>query len=183
MAAASTARRSCWKRRVTRFETPSYPWSISSLPTFPASALQGRNGEGPMDQVETAAREKSRWRRIVDYPLVTMVIAVALYIVTVIVAGALDKLLMPNIPGFSFEMKFDLLGIPLLLLLYVFVIAKLGERPHNDYRDPKALRHLLLGIAAGLGIFSVAVAIAAGLGVYHVTGLGDLSGLLAALVG
>ena len=136
-----------------------------------------------MDQVEAAAKEKPRWRRIIDYPLVAMLIAVALFIVTTIVAGALGKLLMPNIPGFSFEMKFDVFGIPLLILLYVFVIARLGERPHNDYRDHKALRHLLIGIGAGLGIFSVAVAIAAALGVYHVRGEGDLSGLLAAFIG
>ena len=52
-----------------------------------------------MDQVEAAAKEKPRWRRIIDYPLVAMLIAVALFIVTTIVAGALGKLLMPNIPA------------------------------------------------------------------------------------
>lgn len=129
-----------------------------------------------------AVPEKSVWRRIVDYPLVTMVVAVLLYIFTVIVAGALDKLLMPTIPGFTFEMKFDILAIPLLILLYMLVIRRLGEHPRDDYRDPKAARHLLIGLGAGLGIFSLAVAIAAALGIYQVQGEGDLTGFLPALI-
>jgi hypothetical protein len=134
-----------------------------------------------MDEVQ-AVQEKSLWRRIVDYPLVTMVIAVLLYVLTVVVAGLLDKLLMPRIPGFTFEMKFDLLAIPLLILLYMFVIRRMGEHPRDDYRDPKAVRHLLIGLGAGLGIFSLAVAIAAALGIYRVQGEGDFSGFLPALI-
>jgi membrane protease YdiL (CAAX protease family) len=134
-----------------------------------------------MDEVATTA-EKPLWRRIVDYPLVAMVIATFLYVVAISIAGALDKTVMPPIAGFSFEMKFDILAIPLLIIVYELVIRHLGEHPRDDYRDPAALRHLLIGLGAGLGIFSVAVAAAAALGVYRVTGEGDLSGLLAALI-
>jgi uncharacterized protein len=134
-----------------------------------------------MDEVATAA-EKPLWRRIVDYPLVAMVIAIFLYVVAISIAGALDKTVMPPIAGFSFEMKFDILAIPLLIIMYELVIRRLGEHPRDDYRDPAALRNLLIGLGAGLGIFSVAVAAAAALGVYRVTGEGDLSGLLAALI-
>jgi uncharacterized protein len=135
------------------------------------------------DQVMAAApSEKPLWRRIVDYPLMAMVIAILLYIVTVMVAGLLDRLLMPRIPGFTFEMKFDLLAIPLLLLLYELVIRHLGEHPRDDYRDPRWARHLLLGLGAGLAVFSAAVAIAGALGIYRVTSEGDLSGLLPAFI-
>jgi membrane protease YdiL (CAAX protease family) len=89
---------------------------------------------------------------------------------------------MPPIAGFGFEMKFDLIAIVLLIILYELLIRRLGEHPRDDYRDPKALRHLALGVGGGLAIFSCAVAVAAILGVYHVTGEGDLTGLLAALV-
>lgn len=136
-----------------------------------------------MDEVAEVRSDKSLWRRIVDYPLVAMLIAVFLYIVTASIAGGIDKLVMPPIAGFSFEMKFDILAIPLLIILYELVIRRLGEHPRDDYRDPKALQHLALGLGAGLGIFSFAVLVAAVLGVYRVTGEGDLTGLLAAVVG
>lgn len=122
------------------------------------------------------------WRRIINFPLVAMVIGVFLFILCIMVAGAVAKLLLPPIRGFSFEMKFDILAIPLLLLIYEFVIRHLGEHPRDDYRDPHALRHLGIGLFSGLLIFSVAVAVAAMLGVYQVSGEGDLSGLLPALI-
>jgi membrane protease YdiL (CAAX protease family) len=122
------------------------------------------------------------WRRIVDYPLVAMLIAVGLYFVVMIVAGALDVMLMPRIPGFNFEMKFDIVAIPLLLILYALVIRRLGEHPHDDYRDPLWLRRLALGLGLGLAVFSAAVAIAAAFGLYRIRGQGDLSGLVPALI-
>jgi membrane protease YdiL (CAAX protease family) len=134
-----------------------------------------------MEEVVTTA-DKPLWRRVVDYPLVAMVIAVVLYFVAISVAAALDKSLMPPIAGFTFEMKFDVLAIPLLIVIYELVIRRLGEHPRDDYRDPWALRHLLIGLGAGLAIFSVAVALAAALGVYRVSGEGDLSGLVPALI-
>lgn len=136
-----------------------------------------------MKEAVVASSEMPHWRRVVDYPLVVMVVAVLLYVVTIMIAGVLAKLVMPDIPGFGFEMKFDVLAIPLLLLVYELVICRLGEHPRDDYRDPHALRNLALGLAAGLLIFSAAVAIAAAIGVYRVTGEGDLGGLEAALVG
>jgi membrane protease YdiL (CAAX protease family) len=128
-------------------------------------------------------KKRSLWRRIVDYPLVAMLIGVVLFIVATTIAAAIDKLLLPPVPGFSFEMKFDVLAIPLLIIVYELVIRRLGEHPRDDYRDRHWLRHLLLGLGAGFGIFSLAVAIAAALGVYHLNGEGDFSGLTAAIVG
>jgi membrane protease YdiL (CAAX protease family) len=126
--------------------------------------------------------QRPLWRRIVDYPLVAMVIAVALYIVATVIAGALDALAMPPIRGFTFETKFDLLAIPLLIILYELVIRRLGEHPRDDYRDPFWVRRLAIGLGLGLAVFSLAVAIAAALGVYRVTGEGDLSRLMPALL-
>lgn len=134
-----------------------------------------------MEKVATPAG-KPLWRKIADFPLVAMVIAVVLYVIAISIAAALDKAVMPPIAGFSFEMKFDLLAIPLLIIMYELVIRRLGEHPRDDYRDPAAVRHLLIGLGAGLAIFSVAVAAAAVLGVYRVSGEGDLSGLVPALI-
>jgi hypothetical protein len=135
-----------------------------------------------MEQVETSSSGKPLWRRIVDYPLVTMVLAIVLFIITITVAAAIVKLVPLKIPGFTFDLKFDVLAIVLLLLIYELVIRRMGEHPRDDYRDPRALRRLLIGLVAGFAVFSVAVAVAAVLGVYHVNGRGDLSQLLPALI-
>ena len=134
-----------------------------------------------MDQVEPAGAEKPLWRRIVDYPLVAMLIAIAIVlIVSGFSAFLADRA--PPIAGFTANMRFGVICAVLLMVAYELVIRHLGERKRDDYRDPKALRHLLLGLGAGLAVFSVAVALAAALGVYTITGKGDLSGLAAAVI-
>src|SRR5258705_9029107 len=79
-------------------------------------------------------------------------------------------------------MKVELVALPILILLYVFVIARLGDSPRNDFRDRKALRHLALGLVGGSAVFSVAVGIAGALGIYRIVGVGSLNGLLPALI-
>ena len=125
---------------------------------------------------------RPQWRKFVDYPLVAMVLAVLVYTLTIMVAGVLQLFLVPPIPGFTFEMKFDIVAIPLLILAYELVIRRLGEDPRDDFSDRHALRNLGIGIGAGLIVFSAAVAVAAVAGVYRLQGEGDVSGLLPALV-
>lgn len=132
-----------------------------------------------MQEIQT---HKPLWRRILDYPLVAMVLAVLLVILCFTAGMLIAQWLVPPIPGFTLPMKFDLVSIPILLLAYWFVISRMGEHPRNDYRDSSWLRHLGLGLGAGLLVFSVAVGIAAVLGVYRIVGQGDLSGLIAALL-
>jgi len=122
------------------------------------------------------------WRRIVNFPLVAMLIALAIAILCFTVGMLVAKYLLPPIPGFTNEMRFDLMSIPLLILAYKLLISRLGEQPKDDYRDPKALRNLGQGLAAGFLLFSLAVGVAAALGVYRITGPGDASGLLQALI-
>jgi len=135
------------------------------------------------EAVETVgAGKRPLWRRIVNFPLVAMVIAMIVVILCFTAAVLLGKYVVPPIPGFTTTMKFDLIAIPLLLIAYALVIRRLGEHPRNDYRDPAALRRLGLGLFAGFAVFSVAVAIAAALGVYRITGAGDASDFFPALL-
>lgn len=130
-----------------------------------------------------AVRWKPLWRRIVDYPLVAMLIAIAIVLVCFTIGLLVAQYLLPPVAGLSVETKFDLVSIPLLLLAYELIIRHLGERPRDDYRDALWLPKLGLGLCAGLLVFSVAVAIAALFGVYRITGEGDLTGLVPALIG
>jgi membrane protease YdiL (CAAX protease family) len=125
---------------------------------------------------------KPLWRRICEFPLVAMVIGSLLWYLTIGIAGATVIFARPQIPGFSFEMEIYFLAILILIPLYIFVISKLGNPRRNDFRDPKWLRHLLLGLVGGTVIFSIAVAISGALGIYRIVGVGSLNGLLAALI-
>jgi membrane protease YdiL (CAAX protease family) len=137
-----------------------------------------------MDQVTAAAPGKRRlWRRIVDYPLVAMLIALAIVILSFAAGLLIADHLLPPIPGLTRDMRFDLVAVPIVILAYELAIRRLGEHPRDDYRDPRWLRRLLIGLGAGLGVFSLAVAVAAVLGVYRIVGPGDLTGLVPALVG
>jgi len=129
------------------------------------------------------AAERPTWRKVVDYPLVAMVIAILVSIVGIIIAGIIAKFAMPPIRGFTLETNIALVGSPILVLLYVFVISKLGNPKRNDYDDPNWLRRLLLGVVGGAVVFSAAVAVAAALGIYKIVGVGSLNGLLPALIG
>ena len=136
-----------------------------------------------MDQTSTISGEKPLWRKIVDFPLVAMVIALVIAVACFTVGVLLGRYVVPPIPGLAKNLEFDLIAIPLLILAYELVIRRLGEHPRDDYRDPRAMRHLGIGLGAGFLIFSVAVAVAALMGVYRVTGEGDSSDLLQALIG
>ncbi|MBV9529289.1 type II CAAX endopeptidase family protein [Sphingomonas sp.] len=129
----------------------------------------------------SVAEQRPTWKRIVQFPLVAMVIAILVVLLCFTACVLLAEFVLPAIPGFSQEMKFDLIAMILLVAAYLLVIRRLGRYPRNDYRDPAALRRLGLGLFGGLAIFSASVAVAALLGVYRITGEGDFSGLLPAL--
>lgn len=136
-----------------------------------------------MDTTQRAiGMDRPLWRKIFEFPLVAMLIAVIIVIVCLSVALLVGKFVLPPIPGFSLEMKMDLVAIPLLIAAYELVIRHLGDVRRDDYRDPAWLRRLGLGLGLGFLVFSVSVGIAALLGVYRITGEGDASALLAALL-
>ena len=139
-----------------------------------------------MEEAAAQPAKKALWRRIVDFPLVAMLIAVGLLILGIVlsgfIAGLLQKLVLAN-TGLSVQTLVEIVAVPVLIIVYKLAIRRLGEHPRDDFKDPNALKHLLLGIGAGLLIFSLAVGIADLMGVYTVRGKGDLTGLFTALVG
>src|SRR5438874_1566615 len=141
MAAGSSGRRNCSRPRVTRSLRPSCRWSNNGLPPAAPSAQQRaeRAGATRMDQVTTARAERPLWRRIVDFPLVTMLIGVAVIMLGIAIAVLVGQFVLPQfplpaMPSLNREMVFDLLAAPILIILYKLVICRLGEHPRDDLR-------------------------------------------------
>jgi len=104
--------------------------------------------------------QRSLWRRIIDFPLVAMLIGVAVIICGLTAALLLARYVVPAIPGFSREMMVEIIAIPILVVLYKLIIRHLGEHPRDDLNTKNALRPSLLGLAAGLILFSLVTAVA-----------------------
>jgi CAAX protease family protein len=125
---------------------------------------------------------RSGVRRIVDFPLVAMIIAVALFIVAVSVANLLARLL-PPMPSNGTAAVKGALTIALLLGVYKLVIVNLGEQPRDDLRLAAAPRGLAIGLLLGFVLFCGLVGIAALFDVYNIVGPGDTRELVKDLIG
>src|SRR5438105_4092643 len=128
------------------------------------------------------ASGKPLWRKIVDFPLVAMVIAFATLILVAILCSIALRKAAPGLKGNDFVTVQDLIAASLMIVVYKIFIRHLGEIKHDDLRAVGAGRQTLLGLAAGAGIFAIVVAVAAALGIYHVDGEGSTRGLPLALV-
>jgi len=142
------------------------------------------------------ADSRPRWRRIVAFPLVSLVIALLVLTVATFLAEAVIGLVIglgghlqhaPTkddlvalltgpylIPSTVLEIVFSVIG-------YKLVIRHLGEWPRDDFRLAGAARDGAHGLLAGLLIFSLIVGLAALLGVYHITGGGTWGSFLTIL--
>ena len=124
---------------------------------------------------------KPRWKRITEFPLVAMLIALALAIGATTFGNLVGhQLLSAHTP--TTKIVGPLFVIWILLVTYHYAIARLGDEPRDDFRLAHAGRDLGGGLALGFVLFAIVVGIAALLGVYTITGPGDSSQLLLALV-
>jgi hypothetical protein len=133
-----------------------------------------------MDEASDGASDQPLWRRIIDFPLVAMLIAGALIVVAVALGYNFGKLVPSGLPARGVVLAG--INLALVLLAYKLVIVRLGERPRDDLPTHNALRDLGFGLGGGIALFSIAVAIAAALGVYRIVGWGNASALLLDLV-
>jgi membrane protease YdiL (CAAX protease family) len=125
---------------------------------------------------------KPLWRRILDFPLVAMLIAVALFIL----ANALGIISGKPFEGMGQPERAIVRGviaIGLVLGVYKLVIVRLGEHPRDDLPARGALKNLGLGVLLGGLLFSLVVGVAALFDVYNIVGYGGTGELVYDLVG
>lgn len=135
-----------------------------------------------MDGTQAIPTERPLWRRIVDYPLVTMVIATAIYIAAAALSIIIGKFVPPAIGKTGVAAINAVITIGLLLAAYKLIIVRLGRHPKDDLPAAPALRDTAIGLAVGFSIMALAVAVAAALGVYRIIGAGDTSRLVLELI-
>ena len=126
--------------------------------------------------------ERPLIRRIVDFPLVAMIIAIALFIAASAAATLLGKLL-PTMAANAAAAVKGAIAIALMLAVYKLVIVRLGERPRDDLPIAAAPRGLALGVLTGFLLFCALVGIAALFNVYNIVGPGDTRELVKDLIG
>jgi membrane protease YdiL (CAAX protease family) len=124
--------------------------------------------------------EKPLWRRIIDFPLVTMVLATLIFILTGAAALFAAKLF-PDPTGAE-QIVWKLIYATLLIIVYKLVISRMGEIKRDDLRTNGALRDLSVGLGVGAGIMVVIALIAAVLNVYSITGPGDTINLFPEII-
>lgn len=145
---------------------------------------------------QVAADARPMWRRVIAFPLVSLILALlALGVATAIAEGFVGVFIgarehlhhaptqaqMIALLTGPYVIPYVILEILFSVIAYKLVIRRLGEWPRDDLRLARAARDGAHGIAAGFLIFSLIVGVAAALGVYHITGGGTWSTFLTLL--
>ena len=129
----------------------------------------------------TATAERPLGRRIADFPLVAMIIAILLFAFAT-ASGLYLGSLVPAMKQPGTAAAHMVITIAVVFGVYKLAIARLGERPRDDLPASGGLRNLGVGLLTGALLFSLVVGVAAVLGVYRITGPGDASRLLLQLI-
>jgi len=135
-----------------------------------------------MESLTVEVVERPRWRKIIDFPLVAMVIAIALFVIATATAGSIGNAL-PSMPPNEAAAIKGVIAIGLTLTAYKLAIVRLGERPRDDLPFAAAPRGLAIGVVLGFVLFCALVGIAALFDVYNIVGPGDTRELVKDLIG
>lgn len=128
----------------------------------------------------TAEGERPLLQRIVDFPLVALVVSLVLLLLAGTLGLILGKLVALGQPADT--VADAAITAILLVATYKLAIVRLGERPRDDLPARRSLTDLGSGIAAGALLFGVVVGIAALLGLYRVSGPDPAAALLVPLI-
>ncbi len=125
---------------------------------------------------------RGRLQRVIEFPLVAMLLAAAIFIaIPGTVAGLLETLFRAHPVAGSTVINALIVSIA-MVLTYKLFIRQLGAEPRDDLAGPGALKQTSAGLAIGLALMAAIVAVAAVIGVYRLQGPGDAHFLLPALV-
>ena len=130
-----------------------------------------------MDQIEVTNDARPLWLRIVQFPLVAMLIAIALFIAANALALLVSKPL-PAMDKTALAAAKSLIALLIVFATYKLVIRRLGETPRDDLAGAGALGGLGAGLLLGAILFSAVVGVAALFDVYNIIGEGGFAQML-----
>jgi len=126
---------------------------------------------------------KPTWRKVTEFPLVAMVIAIALVVGTIQLTSFVFHFIpKTGISPRTREITGSLVVVAMVVAVYKLAIRRLGEHPRDDLRSEHAGRDLGLGLLGGTLIFSAVTAVAGLVGVYHIVGPGNANDIFYAAV-
>ncbi|MBA3668782.1 MAG: CPBP family intramembrane metalloprotease [Sphingomonas sp.] len=117
------------------------------------------------------------WVRILEFPLVALVIATILFAVASYLAD-LFLAYQPNMGSSANAVSRAVLTIAMLWVTYKLIISHLGDKPRDDLPLAGAIARGAQGLVIGFLLFSAVVGVAFICGAYRVTGYGGTNGFL-----
>ena len=124
---------------------------------------------------------KPLWKRITDFPLVALVIALAAFVGASALASVIGKALPPMDPLLATATKATI-ALLLMLATYKLIIRHLGDAPRDDLPLAGSGKGLSIGAGFGFLLFSLIVAVAALLDVYNIVGPGGTDQVVPSLI-
>lgn len=135
-----------------------------------------------MDEINSLPRAAPRWRRIVDFPLMAMLLSIVALAIVGILFNVVGKAVFPVDKSDFGKIWHMALGLVLLVTTLRFTNARLGTVRRNEFPAATALRGVLMGLIIGTLLYSIVVGEAALAQIYRVIGMGDASQFWRALV-
>ena len=134
-----------------------------------------------MDNSNGDLTTKPLWKRITDFPLIALVIALAAFVGTSALASVIGKTLPPMDPLLTTATRATI-TLLLTLATYKLIIRRLGDAPRDDLPLAGAGKALSIGAGLGFMLFSLIVAVAALLDVYNIVGPGGTDQVVPSLI-
>lgn len=117
------------------------------------------------------------WIRVLEFPLVALVVATILFAVAGYVAYWILSY-QPNMGAGLDALSEAVLNIAILWVVYKLTIRHLGDKPVDDLPAKGAFKLSAAGLAIGFLLFSAVVGVAYLVGAYRITGYGGTDGFL-----
>lgn len=136
-----------------------------------------------MEDAAASSPPRPLWRKIWEFPLVAMIVALALMgVAAAAIAWGLSGLpaAIGEDPAFAVT---AIATVLVVFALYKLVVRRLGRVKRDDLPLRPALRELGLGVAFGGALMAVVVGVAGVFGVYHIVGPGGLGDAVPILFG
>ena len=141
--------------------------------------------QSPTDAAPSATVRKPLWKRVLQFPLTALIIAVVIMVIAQALAAGASALAGTPTGDLAspLDAVFSVAVTVLMVLAYKLLVVRLGERPRDDLPFDGRARDAATGFGAGVVLFSAIVGVAALIGVYRALGLSPARDWLPILLG